>query len=95
MGEVTDLINSYNVGELTLGELAQRFRSRRWPPTMPPPPSSYLEMARRAQEDPRTAVPDSYDEVTAAYARGDLTREEYDLLSEAVLEAGKAEDQGL
>lgn len=43
--------------------------------------------------DSRVAAVNSYDEVTAAYARGDLTREEYDRLSEAVLYAGKAEDQ--
>jgi len=94
VSEVTDLIDSYKAGELALNELAQRFRARQWPATTLPPPSSYLEMAARAQEDPRPAVPNSYDDVTAAYARGDLTREEYDLLSDAVLDAGGAEDQG-
>jgi hypothetical protein len=93
VSEVTDLINSYKAGELTLDELANRFRTRHWPATTPPPPSSYLEMAARAQEDPRPTVPNSYDDVTSAYARGDLTRDEYDVLSEAVLGAGKAEDQ--
>jgi hypothetical protein len=94
VSEVTDLIDSYKAGELTLDELAQRFRTRRWPAVMPPPPTSYLELAARAQEDPRPRVPNSYDDVTTAYARGDLTRAEYDLLSDAVLEAGRAEDQG-
>lgn len=93
MSEVTDLIQCFKAGELTLDELAQRFRERSWPRTMPSPPSSYLDMAARAQEDPGVTVPDSYDEVTAAYGRGDLTREEYDLLSEAVLESGRADDQ--
>jgi hypothetical protein len=93
VSEVTDLINSYKAGELTLDELAQRFRSRHWPAVMPPSPSSYLEMATRAQEDPRPDVPNSYDDVTSAYAQGDLTREEYDVLSDAVLEAGRAEDR--
>ncbi len=93
MSEVTDLIGSYKVGELTLNDLAQRFRARQWPATTPRPLSSYLEMAERAQEDPPPDVPNSYDDVTAAYARGDLTREEYDLLSEVVLEAGMAEDK--
>lgn len=94
MSEVTDLIGRYKAGELTLDELTQRFRTRRWPRTVPPPPSSYLEMAARSQEDPRSDVPDSYDEVTTAYARRELTRQEYDVLSDAVLEAGRAEDQG-
>ncbi len=93
MSEVTDLIASYKAGELTLEELARRFRSRNWPATMPPPPSSYLDLAARAQEDPRPSVANSYDDVTAAYSRGELTREEYDVLSEAVLEARKAEDR--
>jgi hypothetical protein len=92
VSEVTDLIDSYLAGDLTLDELAQQFRSREWPSTMPPAPSSYLEMAARAQEDPRADVPNSYDEVTAAYARGDLSREEYDVLSDAVLQAGKARE---
>lgn len=94
MSEVTDLIGRYKAGELTLDELVQRFRTRRWPRPVPLPPSSYLDMARRSQEDPRPDVPDSYDEVTAAYARRDLTREEYDVLSDAILEAGRAEDRG-
>jgi hypothetical protein len=94
VSEVADLIKSYKAGALTLDELAQRFRERQWPATMPSLPSSYMEMAARAQEDPRPAVPNSYDDVTAAYARGELTREEYDVLSDAVLEAGRSEDQG-
>jgi len=94
VSEVTDLIARYKAGELTLDELAQRFRTRRWPHTVPPPPSTYLEMAARAQDDPRPDVPGSYDEVTTAYARRELTREEYDVLSDAVLDAGRAEDRG-
>jgi hypothetical protein len=93
VSDVTDLIESYKAGEMTLQELARRFRGRHWPATTPPPPSTYLEMAGRAEEDPRPAVPNSYDDVTAAYARGELTRDEYDLLSEAVLEAARAEDE--
>jgi hypothetical protein len=94
VSEVTDLIGRYKAGELTLDQLAERFRARRWPSTVPPPPSSYEEMATRAQEDPRADIPNSYDDVTAAYARRELTREEYDVLSDAVLDAGRAEDRG-
>jgi hypothetical protein len=93
MSEVTDLINSYKAGELTLDELTEQFRARHWPAATPQPPSSYLEMAARAQEDPRPAIPNSYDDVTGAYARGELTRDEYDVLSDAVLEAGRAEEE--
>jgi hypothetical protein len=93
VSEVTDLIESFRAGELTLDELTQRFRARQWPAAMPPPPSSYLEMAARAQEDPRERVPNSFDDVTSAYARGHLSREEYDVLAGAVLEAGRGKDQ--
>lgn len=91
MSEVTDLIDSYKAGELTIDELAQRFRARKWPVIKPPEPSTYLEMAARAQEDPPPDVPNSFDDVTSAYAEGSLTREEYDVLSEAVRGARTAE----
>jgi hypothetical protein len=94
VSEVTDLINSYRAGELTLDELAEQFRSRRWPRALPPPrPSSYLEMAARAQEDPGSDVPDSFDDVEAAFFRHDLSAEEYQRLRQAVAEALTAEDQ--
>ena len=95
MSEVTDLIDSYRAGELTLDELAERFRSRRWPRTPTPlRPSSYLEMAARAQEDPGSDVPDSFDDVEAAFFRHDLSAEEYERLRRAVAEALKSQDQG-
>jgi hypothetical protein len=90
VSEVTDLIDSYKAGDLTLDELAQRFRSRQWPVIRRPRPSSYLEMAARAQEDPRPDVPDSFDDVMSAYAEGRLTRPEFDVLSRAVREAARA-----
>ncbi len=94
MSEVTDLINSYKASELTLDELAQRFRARRWPGTPPPGrPPSYLEMAARAEEDPGSDVPDSFDDVEAAFFRHELSAEEYELLRATVAEALQAEDQ--
>jgi hypothetical protein len=89
--EVTDLIGKLRDGTLTLEDLARRFRARSWPPTKPPPPDSYVEMARRASEDPRPDVPNSFDEVVAAYGRGELTDEEFDVLSEAVAESIRSE----
>ena len=89
--EVTDLIRALRDGRLSLEEVAQRFRERTWPATKPPPPESYLEMARRSLEDPRPDVPNSYDDVVAAYDRGELTREQFDVLSEAIVEAKRQE----
>ena len=59
------------------------------------PPASYLEMAARAQQDPEPYVPGSFDDVVGAYDRGELTRDEYRSLSEAVAESKRAEDQRL
>lgn len=94
MSEVTELIHSYKAGRLTLDELAQRFRVREWPLTAPPSrPSSYLEMAARAQQDPGSDVPGSFDDVEAAFFRHELSAEEYELLRAAATEAVRSEDQ--
>jgi hypothetical protein len=92
--EVSDLIKALRDGTMALDEVAQRFRERKWPRRRRPPPDSYLEMAARAQEDPEPYIPGSFDDVSAAFHRGDLSRAEYRILSEAVAESKRAEDQG-
>jgi hypothetical protein len=92
--EVSDLIKALRDGTMTLEQVAQRFRERKWPRRRPPP-SSYLEMAARAQEDPEPYVPGSFDDVTDAYDRGELSSEEYDTLAEAMAESKRAEDRKL
>jgi hypothetical protein len=95
VSEVSDLIGRYKAGELTLDELAERFRNRRWPQAAPPlRPSSYLDMAARTQEDPGPDVPDSFDDVEAAFFRHELSAEEYELLRHAVAEALRADGGG-
>jgi len=93
--EVTELITAFRNGSLSLDEVARRFRERSWPRTRKPAPESYLEMAAAAQEDPEPYVPGSFDELAAAYRRGELTREQYRTLAEAVAEALDAEDRRL
>jgi hypothetical protein len=92
--EVSDLIKSLRDGTMTLEQVAQQFRERTWPRHRRPPPASYLEMAARAQEDPEPYVPGSFDDVTAAYDRGELSDDEYDTLTEAMAESKRAEDRG-
>jgi hypothetical protein len=92
--EVTELIAALRDGSLSLEEVAQRFRERTWPRTRKPAPASYTEMAAAAQEDPEPYVPGSFDELAAAYRRGDLTRAQYRALAEAVAESLRAEEQG-
>jgi hypothetical protein len=93
--EVTELIAALRNGSLSLEEVAQRFRERTWPRTRRSAPTSYLEMAAAALEDPEPDIPGSFDEVTAAYDRGELTRPQYRALAEAVAESLRAEDRRL
>jgi len=93
--EVTELIAALRNGSLSLDEVTQRFRERTWPRTRKPAPKSYLEMAAEALEDPEPDIPGSFDEVTAAYDRGELTRTQYRALAEAVADSLRAEEQRL
>jgi hypothetical protein len=92
--EVVDLLQAFREGSMSLEDLAQQFRERTWPPTKPPPPASYLELAERALQDPEPDVPGSFDDVVAAYDRGELTREQYRVLAEAVADAIRAAHRG-
>jgi hypothetical protein len=91
--EVIDLIGALKSGELSLDEVAAKFRQRTWARTRGPVPESYAEMAAAAQLDPGANVPGSYDDVTAAYDRGELTSGQYDVLAEAVAASIWAADQ--
>jgi hypothetical protein len=91
--EVADLIASLRDGSMSLEDIARRFRERSWPPTRRPPPRSYLEMAAREEEDPEPNVPGSFDDVVAAYDRGELTWHQYRVLAEAVAESKRAAHQ--
>jgi hypothetical protein len=91
--EVTDLITALRDGSMTLDQVAQRFRERSWPRRKTPPPATYLERAAAAQQDPEPYIPNSFDDVVAAYDLGKVTDEEYTVLSEAVAESKRAEDR--
>jgi hypothetical protein len=92
-GEVTDLIKALRGGTLSLEEVAQRFRERSWPRKRTPEPQTYLDLATAAQQDPEPYVPGSFDDVVAAYDRGQISDGEYEVLSEAVAESKRAEDR--
>jgi hypothetical protein len=91
--EVMELIAALRDGSMSLDEVASRFRERSWPRRRKAAPATYLEMAAAAQEDPTTYVPGSFDDVTAAYHRGDLSDEQYEALADAMAESKRAEDQ--
>jgi hypothetical protein len=91
--EVTDLLDALHDGSMTIDEVAQRFRQRSWPRRQQPLPSSYAEMARLDAQDPGHYVPGSYDDVAAAYHRGQLTDTEYTILVNAITDSKSAEDE--
>ena len=89
--EVTELIAALRAGDLTLDDVAERFTRRSWPRTRRAGPTSPQEMAE--QLDPESDVPGSYDDLTAAYDRGELTRAQYRVLVEAAAESVRAETE--
>ena len=89
---ITALIDELQSGTMSLDEVAQKFREYSWPRTGRSDPQTYLEMAANAQRDPEPDVPGSFDDVVAAYDRGDLTRVQYRKLAEAAAESMREED---
>ncbi len=90
--EVNDLLNALRDGTMSLDEVARRFRERSWPRPKPRP-ATYIELAVEAQQDPEPYISDSYDDVAAAFHRGDLSREQYGVLARAISDSVKAEDE--
>jgi predicted RNA-binding protein associated with RNAse of E/G family len=88
--DVSELLAALRAGDLSLESVADAFRRRSWVRTKSTP-SSYAELSAATLEDPTANVPGSFDEVTAAYDRGELTRDQYRTLAHAVAEAIKAE----
>ncbi len=91
--EITEMITALRDGTITIEEAANQFRKRSWPRTRGPEPQNYLELAAAAQRDPEPYVPGSFDDVTAAYDRGQLTRQQYRILAEAASESLRAESK--
>jgi hypothetical protein len=85
--EITASIAALRSGAMSLDEVAARFRQRTWPRTRGPVARSYADMADAAMTDPGANVPGSFDEVTAAYDRGEITREQYRTLAHAVADS--------
>jgi hypothetical protein len=89
--EVTELINALKQGSISISEVAQRFRERAWPSTRGPKPETYLQRAVAAEADPDPLVPGSFDEVAAAYHRGDISIDDYRTLAEAAADSMRAD----
>jgi hypothetical protein len=92
--EVADMITALKHGTMTLDQVARRFRDRSWPEPAVSEPKTYLELAIRALEDPEPHMVGSFDDVTAAYDRGEISSAQYQVLSEAVADSINAEVRG-
>ena len=90
--EVNELLKELHDGTVTLADVASRFRERKWPRRARAQPANYMELAAAELVDPEPYVAGSFDAVTAAYPRGDLTSEEYGVLAEAMAASKRAED---
>ena len=92
VNEVTELLDALHDGTMTLDEVVQRFRERRWPRRHRREPASYLEMAAAELQDPDPYLPGSFDDVVVAYDQKKINREQFRVLSEAVADAERAEE---
>lgn len=92
--DVVDLLNALRDGSMTVDEVAQQFRTRKWPRRRRRSPTTYAELAATELEDPDPYIPGSYDDVAAAFHQKKITREQFRVLSDAVAEAQRAEDAG-
>jgi hypothetical protein len=91
--EVVDLLNALRDGTMSIDDVARRFRERSWPRRTYPPRKSDLDLAIEAQQDPGPYIEGSYDDVAAAYHRGELTIEQYEILAHAIADSKTQEDR--
>lgn len=82
MSDVQRLLARLAAGEVSLGDVAIDFASRKWP-QQTPPVANYDALAVRELDDPEPILPGSWGEVEAAYAAGKITDRQYGALYEA------------
>jgi hypothetical protein len=90
--EVTELIAGLQNGRMTLEEVADRFRERSWPRRNTEKAANYLDLAAAAERDPDPYLEGSFDDVAAAFHRGELSDHQYEVLARAMAESMRQED---
>jgi hypothetical protein len=90
--EVADLIAALQNGNLTLEEVAARFRERSWPRRNTEKAATYLDLAAAAERDPDPYLEGSFDDVAVAFHRGEISDLEYEVLAQAMAESMSHED---
>lgn len=92
--DVRELLTALSDGRMSLNEVAQHFRERTWIRRQPQRYASDLEWMGAELDDAEPHLPGSFDDVSAAYHRDEITLEQYSVLREAVLDSYRTEDQG-
>jgi hypothetical protein len=91
--EVTELIGALQNGSMTLEEVVDRFRERSWPRRNTEKANTYLDLATAAERDPDPYLEGSFDDVAAAFHRGELSDIQYEVLAQAMADSMHQEDQ--
>lgn len=91
--DVSELITALRDGSMTLDEVAERFRERLWSRRSVGKANSYLDLATAAERDPAPYLEGSFDDVAAAFHRGDLSDAQYEVLAQAMAESMRKQDQ--
>lgn len=92
LSDVRDLLDALSDGRMTLDQVAQRFRGRKWIYRSRREYSSYQEKMASHLEDSDPPLPGSFADVTAALHRDQITIDQYRVLSEAAAEAIAAQE---
>jgi hypothetical protein len=90
--EVAELLDALHAGTLTTEDVAERFRTRRWPRRRREAIGDYAEILAGETSDPDVYIPGSFDDVIAAYDQLKINREQLRIFSEAVAESQREED---
>ena len=90
--DVIELIAALQNGSMTLEEVAERFRERSWPRRNTEKAATYLDLAAAAERDPDPYLEGSFDDVAAAFHRGELSDVQYEALAQAMAESMHEED---
>lgn len=90
MGKITDLLDDLHDGNKSLEEVAAEFGSMKWKQG-PPRAANYEEAITAELSDPPLPVEGSFDEVSMAYAVGQIDDKQYAVLAKA---AGSKKEPG-
>lgn len=90
--EVRELLDALNENRMSLEEVAQKFRERKWIRKR----SNHrdgMDWLASQLDDPEPPLPGSFDDVSAAFHEHRITRDQYRVLSEAAAAAMEAQDE--